>query len=532
MACTTCGSSYPCGCRSSSPSSNCPSQGCCTPVPSTPVPYYQCAPVCAEDHTKKITIQQFYTTVKVDNTWNIPACGETAVLSVAGLKSVEPGAYLWASEYGYFEIVSFDAANGEVTVQNNCNEGNAAVGTSVPACTDFIVSDPPCDCTDDSNVCVEIDFTAPDVDDCIDITLTATSGLTAGDTVQIGSGFYFLQEIKPNNIVTICNQGEGITPGTSVIAKDSNGNYQYCLSVISVNPCGRDAVSQGTVLVCAGGDSAVVTPLNGAAEGYVATLVDPDLVTAEYRPLGVTECATTTAALNIITGTLQYNNVAVDDSTIFQSGDIIRIGNRTDRGEINGLPDGTHINFFLVPLPAADETMPIGTVICPIDCCEDLQNQINELSDTLIIDLTTGDVGAISGTFTANASDQTAIQSYTLNNTSSKTMHVTVTTEFNFVADTQDLTGTAQAVFEMRILTNVGAPPVGAVVTHLEDLFVGFSGEGELVRTINHTQTFTIAAATSTTFQFRGFLAYTEIADGMSMDYDASVNMSYLGVAV
>jgi len=526
MGCTVCGSSSSsCSCASAS------SAGCCAPVPATPTPYYQCASPCEQDHTKKIVIQQFYTTIKVDNSWNVPACGESAVLSVAGLKSVEIGGFVWNSEYGYFEITAFNAATGEITVINNCTEGNAAAGTNVPACTDFIVTAPPCECGEDTDVCVAIDFTAPDVDDCIDITLTGTNGLTAGDTVQIGSGFYLLSEIKPNNIVTICNQGDGITPGTPVIAKDANDNYQYCLSIISVNPCSRDAITEGVNIVC-DSEGPVLTPLTGAAEGYVLTLVDPDLETAAYRPLGVQECAELTAPLNIVNGTLQYNNVAVDDSSLFQNGDIIRINNRSDRGEVNGIPDATHINFFLVPLPTANETIPTGTLICAIDCCEDLQNQINELSDTLIIDLTTGDVGAISGTFTADASDQTAIQSYTLNNTSSKTMHVTVTTEFNFVADTQDLTGTAQAVFEMRILTNVGAPPVGAVVTHLEDLFVGFSGEGELVRTINHTQTFTIAPATSTTFQFRGFLAYTEIADGMSMDYDASVNMSYLGVAV
>ena len=190
MTCTTCGSTSSCGCRSSSSSSCSSNQGCCSHTPATPTPYYQCASPCEQDHTKKVVIQQFYTTIKVDNSWNVPACGETAVLSVAGLKSVEVGSYVWNSEYGYFEITSFDAATGEITVTNNCTEGNAVAGTNVPACTDFLVTAPPCECGDDTNVCVEIDFTAPDVDDCIDITLTGTTGLTAGDTVQIGSVFY------------------------------------------------------------------------------------------------------------------------------------------------------------------------------------------------------------------------------------------------------------------------------------------------------------------------------------------------------
>ena len=239
MSCTVCGSTTSCNCYGTE-RRRCASNSCCqNTVQATPTPFYNCGSPCQESHQQKITIQEFFVDVNIQDSWNIPACGSSATVVANSLKSIVVGSYLWNPDYGYFEVSAFNAGTGQVTLINHCDDGNSSAGTNVPSCTNFTVTVPPVN-TESSNVCVAIDFTAPDVGDCIDITLTTTTGLTVADTVQIGSGFYFVQELKPNAIITICNRGDGIAPGTPVIARDTNGDYQYCLTVVSVNPCDRD----------------------------------------------------------------------------------------------------------------------------------------------------------------------------------------------------------------------------------------------------------------------------------------------------
>lgn len=427
MSCTTCGSSLPCNCANQVQTSvgrtcvtgcSCGNAGCagcnqcCSPsLPATPTPYYQCAPACKENHKQTLVQQQFYFDITNQNTWNVPGCGETAVLSVPGLRSLNVGSYIWNSEFGYFEVTAVDVSAGQITVLNHCNDGNAAAGTNVPACTLFTVTVPPCDCNSIVGPCVAIDFTAPDVDTCILITLTNTDNLLSGQTVQIGSGFYFLDKLLPNNVVKICNQGSGITPGTPVIAKDADGNYQYCLAIISTNPCESATVTEGNNIVC-DGESNNLVPLSSAAEGYVLTAFDNTLENAAYRPLGVSECSELNDQLNIVSGTATYNNVLVTDSSIFIPTDIVRIGNRTDRATITAVPDATHISFTLDPVPGANESMPDGTLVCPIDCCESITNEIEELpcSDAFYDNYPNGgefDGGSFSILHTATPGDET-----------------------------------------------------------------------------------------------------------------------------
>lgn len=297
MTCTVCGSNANCGCSScvTDPALPCgcgtvSPGGCCqNVVPSTPTPFFACAPACPESHVQKITIQQFSADIKIADSWNIPACGESAIVNGISLRAIVVGSYLWNPDFGYFEVTAFNSGTGQMTILNHCTVGNAAVGTNVPACTEFTVTVPPCDCGTDSQVCVAIDFTAPDNGDCIDITLTSTNGITASDTIQIGTGFYFVDAVKPNDIITICNQGEGITPGTSVIARDINGNYQYCISIISSNPCDRTAETDGTVLIC--NADGLQVPLTGEtdSEDFVLTLLDVGTGDAAYRSLNITK---------------------------------------------------------------------------------------------------------------------------------------------------------------------------------------------------------------------------------------------------
>src|ERR1051326_2981977 len=185
MTCSSCGSSIPCNCNCGS-SIPCPSQdpvlccnqsvnSCCQNVVSpTPKPFYNCAPPCPESHIQRITVQSFAADVKIADSWNVPVCDGSAVVNAVSLNAIVVGSYLWNPEFGYFQITAFNSGTGQVTLLNTCITGNAAAGTNVPACTEFLVTDPPCDCNSQTGPCVAIDFTAPPADpnpgSCIDIT--------------------------------------------------------------------------------------------------------------------------------------------------------------------------------------------------------------------------------------------------------------------------------------------------------------------------------------------------------------------------
>lgn len=235
-----------------------------------PQPYYEKVKFCPEDNKETLVIQEYRFAVKINNSWNVPVCGGTAVLDVNGLVSASLGSFLWNADFGYFEITGVN--EGQLQVTNTCLLGNAVSGTQVPACSDFIVTDPPSDLINNSGVYVKYDFTAPANNTCVDITVTSVQGLVEGNEVQIGSGIYFLNSVNPNDIINICNyDNKGITPGTPVIAKNAGGNYQYPVTVISINPCSQDPVFEGKVVVCDGNIQKVLT---GNTDGQFLTLLN------------------------------------------------------------------------------------------------------------------------------------------------------------------------------------------------------------------------------------------------------------------
>lgn len=197
--------------------------------------YYNSADVCEEDNCKKIYCNQFTFGVCPDVSWNVPSCGQTALLSVPGVQGASIGSYIWHTAYGYFQVVSVDADKGLLGVVNTCLTGNADPGTQIPKCTCFTVSPPPADVAANSELFpyVAIDFTAPADSTCLAITVTTISGLSVGDIISIGSGFYEIDSFISDTVINICNTGDGILPGTSVIAQDSFGIYQYPIFVTS-----------------------------------------------------------------------------------------------------------------------------------------------------------------------------------------------------------------------------------------------------------------------------------------------------------
>lgn len=361
--------------------------GCCGNVaPPTPLNCNTgCGSGCLEPHAQQIIVNSFSAVLKTANSWNVPDCGGSAIIQVNGLKAIGIGSYLFNASYGFYEIVGFNSDNSTITIQNNCTDGNSTVGTQIPACAEFTVVGPPLDSSGGGQPSlypyVAIDFTAPNVSTCLLITVTTINGLQVGKNVQIGSGTYRVASVNGNNTIQICNDGFGITPGTSVIAKNATGNYQYPVVIIDANPCTADTVTSGAILVCSSDNA---SPLSGATEGMVPVLIDAETGEVQYELLSVPTrtCSTITCCLTLVDGQAAYT-IPVGDSLQFVVGDILQIGTRTDRFTVTAILDATHVQGTLSPVPDATVDIPVATSLCVVDCCETLQAEIDALEVTV-----------------------------------------------------------------------------------------------------------------------------------------------------
>lgn len=307
MGCSSCGCGGPCGCgctpgcspinasdvilnpipvapRPCSPLN----PGCGTALPATPTPYYNCTPQCQENHCQEIINNFFSASICTIAAFTMPACSGIASVTFPGVKVLPVGAYLWNETYGYLEVTSFNNRTGLATLLNHCNEGNAAVGTNIPGCTCFVVTDPPQEGQVNPFVpYLAENFTAPADGDCTTITVTTTAGLIVGGEITLASGIYVLDSILTPTTIVICNEGQGITPGTVVLARNEAGQLQYPIVTISNNPCSQDPIQTGSVVVCEGG---VSRKLTGDSVGQVLTLLNTTSGLAEYQDAPLDPC--------------------------------------------------------------------------------------------------------------------------------------------------------------------------------------------------------------------------------------------------
>lgn len=356
-----------------------PNIGCEAPVPGSPIPYYLQAPASQQSNCQTFVQQQFAAAIKATNQWSVPVCGGTVVLDVPNVTLIAVGSYLSAADIGTFEVVAFSPDTQKVTIQNNCADGNEAPGTVVPACTTLYVDGPPCDCSNGSQTgpFVAIDFTAPPVSTCLNITVTSVAGLVVSKDVQIGSGTYRVSAIVSNDIITICNDGDGIAPGTPVIAKNAAGDYQYPIVLIDVNACTNPTVITGALLVCHLG---ITQPLDAIEVGQVPVVVNATTNEVQFQSLDVPtrSCTTLNADLTLVNGTAAYT-ISVTDDSFMQVGSILQIGTRSDRLTVTGITDAHFFDATVDPVPSVTEVIPAGTAVCETFCCEQLQAQIDDI---------------------------------------------------------------------------------------------------------------------------------------------------------
>lgn len=177
------------------------------------------------------------TSIIVQNSWNIPACSASAILSVPGLESVLIGSYLYNPSYGYFRISAFDSVNGQITVVNDCTDGNEDPGEVVPALTEFIVSSPPALSSILFNT--QSSWIVPTCGNTVSVVAPTLVSVDAGTNVWNPTYGYF--EVVSFNSTTKalvlknnCVSGN-IAPGSTVVADSS--------FIVTTPPFASDAVT-------------------------------------------------------------------------------------------------------------------------------------------------------------------------------------------------------------------------------------------------------------------------------------------------
>lgn len=267
-------------------------------------PFSSETPNCPSSGCQEINTYRFSTSVRPDNSFVVPNCGGTSTFTASDIDMLQIGSYLWSKEYGYLEVISFNPLSHQITVLNHCNEGNIAVGSQVSACSDFDVIDPPFIANNPQNggICVAVDFTAPAIGDCILITLTDTTGIITGDSIQIGTGTYVVGVIVGSTVLSICNDGDGLIAGTPVIAKNGAGEYQYCISILG-NCCTTiQNRFGGTLDPCSSiADLIVVqSSASGAASGTLNNIGNSvETAEAGFNYTNTSPCRTLKAKINV-----------------------------------------------------------------------------------------------------------------------------------------------------------------------------------------------------------------------------------------
>lgn len=307
-------------------------------------------------------------------------CEALVSIVFTNLGEVPVGGWFWAYGLGFLEIVSFNPETSEITLTNPCPENpcqvQAAPGTPIPANTPWILTIPPCpDASSNPNTIfpyLAVDFTAPANGDCIDITVTNVNGIGVNKNVTIAGGIYRVDAVLSSTLITICNDGAGVTPGTPVIAKDNAGNFLVPIVLVDSNPCNTDPVLAGVPLVCASG---VTYPLVGSESGQVL-VYDHYTGESNFRTLGipVLDCTELTVCLtldpDLPEGTPYLATVV--DTSLFTEGQIVTIGGTTFT--VDTIDDATHMHLIPTEVPTAIQTYPVGATVCSADCCTQLED--------------------------------------------------------------------------------------------------------------------------------------------------------------
>ena len=337
--------------------------------------------MCPEDNERTVIVNRISGVLKTLAGSCMPACGQRVRIVFQDVAEVPIGAWLWASGVGYLEITGFNPITQEIELLNLCPTncaGQAAAGSPILACTLFAVQAPLCSATSGGTNSIfpylNSGFTAPAVGNCIDVTVTNVNGLAVNKNVSLNNGIYRISAIKSATVITICNDGSGLVPGTVVNYQDAAGNLIVPVVLIDTNPCLNDPIFSGVPLSC---DVGITARLFGTENNQV--LVWNNIThRANFRTLGIpvldctelTVCLTLDPALPDGTPYL----VTVADTSLFTVTEVVLIGGTTFT--ISSILSPTQM--YVVPMshPSAIQTYNVGSTLCSGDCCTLLDTRL------------------------------------------------------------------------------------------------------------------------------------------------------------
>lgn len=332
-----------------------------------------------QDHAAIFEDTKFAAGIQIGEEFVVPAFGTDTQLCAKNLTNVVLGAYVWNPAYGYLKIVHWDSCLRKIGLLNEDISGAAIPGTVVSEGTLFTVSPRPC-CADQDNFqylpFLAEDYVIPAVSASVTLAVTSTYGLIEGTNIRIGSNVYFLDQINSSLEIVVTNEGVGGTPGTTVDARDVNGNLQYLITQAVVSPCTGTGADTGKIVAC---DGANQTVLEGEYAGQVPVLQDASTqeVTYQFLDAGVRVCTFLTSVFNVLSATPSYT-IDVDDESVFSIGQVLEIQGVDLRWEItdNTTPGELDITCT-TGNPGVTVALPIGSYVCLQYCCETLTNEIN-----------------------------------------------------------------------------------------------------------------------------------------------------------
>jgi hypothetical protein len=275
-----------------------------------------------QNHTEVKYVGLAPASVIVANDWNTPAEGDSVAGYLSNVYAITVGTYLYNPAYGWFLINSWNPQNAVIQIYKDDLAATVPAGTFVPAGTSFIVAPRPC-CSDDTFILfpfLALNYVIPAIGFTTTINVTSVFGLQAGNRIRIGANVYLLTTIVSNNQVIIENEGAGGTPGDTVVALDSQGNYIYLLTTEPAFACSLSVGDTvGSIQICAGGTDSVLEPAV-VADYQIPILTDAAARTVEYDFIGslsIYDTAITTAKLaaSAVT-TAKINDTAVTTAKI------------------------------------------------------------------------------------------------------------------------------------------------------------------------------------------------------------------------
>lgn len=350
-------------------------------------PYYQTVSMCPEESKVCVRVEKLVGAFKNVSAFAVPACGASVRVAFSHVGDVPIGAWLWCYGIGYLTIVGFNPNTGEIELKNECptvtcaNQTQAAPGTPIPACSVFVLMPPACNSQSGGGTVVtfpylDSGFVAPASGACIDIAVTNTNGLSVNAEVMLNTGTYRVSAVKSATLITICNDGSGLTPGTVVEYKDSAGNLIVPITLIQSNPCLNSASLSGKLIVC---KNNTITPLTGLADNQVPVF-NTSTGEVNFRTLAIPtlDCTELTVCLTLDpalpAGTPYLTTVL--NTAAYAAGQTVVIGATVFT--VSSIISPTQLYLIPQSTPSAIQTYPVGATMCSADCCTILSEKIND----------------------------------------------------------------------------------------------------------------------------------------------------------